>query len=326
MNRDDHEPPERLPNQGPLLVNYGGSRNSIDGTGNGNINKDEDDDGADIDGADIDDADIDGADIDGADNGSDTDDTDTDGADIDDPTVEACVNLAKKSCTYCMTRYTKICLTTVTARKVYPDDIATEIEQPDFPHLIQRFIYRQEHPDSNSDISLIALPTFYGKITTYCSAVATFHAPSDISGTGGMRRERIRAVASWRKGPSRYDTVLVNIDSAVEGMRGLDVARVRLFFSFSYNRIQYPCALVHWFSRKGDSPDDITGMWIVEPSGDDGSASIIHLDTVLQAAHLLPVFGSEHVSQTLSFTDTLDTFSSFYVNKYADHHAFETAF
>jgi hypothetical protein len=229
-----------------------------------------------------------------------------------------------------MTRYTKIYLTTFTVRKVYPDDIATEIEQPDFSHLIRLFIYDQEHPDSNSDISLTALPKFYGKITIYPSAVATFHAPSDISGTGGMRCERIRAVTSWRKGPSRYDTVFINTDPAAEGMRGLDVARVRLFFSFSFEGVQYPCALVHWFSRKDNSPDDTTGMWIVEPdmSDDDGEtlASIVHLDTILRAAHLLPVFGSEHVSRTLSFTDTLDAFSSFYVNKYADHHAFEIAF
>ena len=145
-----------------------------------------------------------------------------------------------------------------------------------------------------------------------------------------MRCERIRAVTSWRKGPSRYNTIFVNTDPAVEGMRGLDVARVRLFFSFSHEGVQYPCALVRWFSCVGDSPDNTTGMWIVEPdtSDDDGETltSIIHLNTVLRAAHLLPVFGSEHVPRTLFFTDTLDAFSSFYVNKYVDHHAFEIAF
>ena len=167
---------------------------------------------------------------------------------------------------------------------------------------------------------------FYGKITVYPSAVATFHAPSDISGTGGMRSERIRAVASWRNGPSRFDTVFVHTNSNAEGMLGLDVACVRLFFSFTYEGLKYPCALVRWFSRKGDSPDNITGMWIVEPSDDDGeTVAVIHLDTIVRAAHLLPVFGSERVSRSLSFTDTLDKFSSFYVNKYVDHHAFEIA-
>ena len=144
-----------------------------------------------------------------------------------------------------------------------------------------------------------------------------------------MRYERIRAVKSWRKGPKRFDTIFINTDASAEGMRGLDVARVRLFFSFSHNGIKYPCALVHWFSHPGNSPDDNTGMWEVEPDIlDDGTkfVSIIHLDTIVRAAHLLPVYGQEFVSRTLSFSDTLDVFGTFYVNKYIDHHAFEIAF
>ena len=145
-----------------------------------------------------------------------------------------------------------------------------------------------------------------------------------------MHQERIHAVKSWRKGPGHYDTIFINTDPSALGMHGLDVACVRLFFSFSHNGIQYPCALVHWFSCIGSSPSGNTGMWIVEPdiSDHNGQAitSIIHLDTIVQASHLLPVFGHEYVSQTLSFTDTLDKFASFYVNKYVDHHAFEIAF
>jgi len=167
---------------------------------------------------------------------------------------------------------------------------------------------------------------FYGKISIYPSAIATFHAPSDISGIGGMRRERIRAVKSWRKGPGRYDTIFVNTD--LPGMGGLDIARVRLFFSFSHDGVYYSCALVRWFTRVADSPDDCTGMWVVEPDDEERPFSIIHLDTVVRAAHLLPVFGSGtgQVPKTLSFTDTLDTFKTFYVNKFVDHHAFEIIF
>jgi len=212
---------------------------------------------------------------------------------------------------------------------IHPDDIAAEIGQPDLSNLIQNFIHNQQHPDDASDASAATLPIFYGKITIYTSAIATFHAPSDISGIGGMRRERIRAIKSWRKGPSRYDTVFVNTDPTAEGMRGLSVARVRLFFSFSYEGVKYPCALVHWFSSVGDLPDDDTGMWVVKPETTDNDelhASVIHLDTVVRASHLLPVFGQEYVSKTISFTDTLDTFTTFYVNKYIDHHAFEIAF
>ena len=76
----------------------------------------------------------------------------------------------------------------------------------------------------------------------------------------------------------------------------------------------------------GDSSDDHTHMWVVQPNNDENLLSIIHLDTVVRAAHLLPVFGSKHVSKALSFMDTLDTFMRFYVNKFADHHAFKIAF
>ena len=144
-----------------------------------------------------------------------------------------------------------------------------------------------------------------------------------------MCYERIRAVDSWRKGPGRYDCIFVETDPDAPGMRGLDIARVRLFFSFTYDGIKYPCALVHWFSCTAESADRGTRMWVVEPdSADDGKpfASVIHLDTIIRAAHLLPVFGEGFVSRTLSFADTLDEFQSFYVNKYADHHAFEIAF
>ena len=76
----------------------------------------------------------------------------------------------------------------------------------------------------------------------------------------------------------------------------------------------------------GDSSNDQTGMWVVEPDDDESPPSIIHLDSVVYAAHLLPVFGQEHISMTLSFTDTLDTFTRFYVNKFIDHHTFKIVF
>jgi hypothetical protein len=205
------------------------------------------------------------------------------------------------------------------------------MDQPDFVLLIQQFLYVRDHSNSDSSTSqaLDNLPPFHEKITVYPSAVATFYSPSDISGVGGMHYERIHAIDSWRKGPARYDCIFAVTDPDVPGMRGLDVARVRLFFSFTFNGIKYLCALVHWYSCAAESADSGTGMWVVEPdSADDGKpfASVIHLDTIIRAAHLLPVFGEGFVSRTLSFTDTLDEFQSFYVNKYADHHTFEIAF
>ena len=145
-----------------------------------------------------------------------------------------------------------------------------------------------------------------------------------------MRSERIRAVDTWRGGPGRYDCMFVNMDPFAKGMQGLDVARVRLFFSFTYEGIKYPCALIHWFSRVSESPDDSDmGMWVVEPDIlEDGEhhAAVIHLDSIFRAAHLIPVYGEEFVPTYLSFTDSLDAFRAYYVNKYIDHHAFEIAF
>ena len=98
-----------------------------------------------------------------------------------------------------------------------------------------------------------------------------------------------------------------------------------MYFTFS-PRAYKPIPTV---SRVSDLPDVDTGMWVVKPEmSDDGEnlISIIHLDTILRACHLIPVFGSQRVPRALSFTDTLDTFTHFYVNKYVDHHAFEVAF
>ena len=213
----------------------------------------------------------------------------------------------------------------------FPDSIADTINQPDLTHLIQRFIHGRIPPDSDSEASSSTssdLPEFHAKISIYSSAVATFYAPSDVSGIGGMRCERIHAIDAWRNGPGRYDCVFVNTNPTVDGMLGLDIARVRLLFSFKHEDTIFPCALVHWFSRVGNSPDECSGMWIVKPDlAEDGThvASVIHLDAIFRAAHLMPVYGNDAVPRYLSFTQTLDAFNSYYVNKYIDHHAFEIA-
>ncbi|KAG2116986.1 uncharacterized protein F5147DRAFT_742855 [Suillus discolor] len=218
------------------------------------------------------------------------------------------------------------------ARWIYPELIADQIGQPNFTTLIQHFLRDQCRADSDSsssDSSRSALPEIYEKITLYTSAVATFFAPSDLSGIGGMRYERIRAVDTWRNGPGCYDCVFVSTDSSADGMRGLDIARVRLFFSLKHDGITYPCALVQWFKRVADSPDEITGMWVVEPELlEDGArcVSVIHLDSIFRAAHLIPVFGGDFVPTNLTYSQTLDAFCTYYVNNFIDHHAYEIAF
>lgn len=196
--------------------------------------------------------------------------------------------------------------------------------QPSLPHLTASFLREQLGGAAPPPARAIIPPI--GKVAVFHSAVATFYSPSDSAGAGGMRRERIRATPSWRGSAGRYDTIFVSEDASLPGMHGLLVARVHLFFSFEAGGIIYPCALVHWFSQTAEECDEDTGMWVVSRDAEfDGSPAlqVIHLDTVLRACHLLPVFGDQRVPATLSFTETLDAFRFYYVNKFADHHANE---
>lgn len=198
--------------------------------------------------------------------------------------------------------------------------------------MLRKFIWDQltlQSPDGAAR-HLTNIQLFSDPVYVHPSASATFYAPSDLSGVGGMHRERIRAVPRWHKdGRPRYDCVLVETDPDLPGMRGLDVARVFAFLSFRFHGKRYPCALVHWFSRVGEEPDEQTGMWIVKPDvTHDGSTSmsIIHLDCISRGAHLIPVYGQDFIPTTLKIYHSLDLFHSFYVNKYADHHTFEIVF
>ncbi|KAG1728405.1 uncharacterized protein EDB91DRAFT_1060620 [Suillus paluster] len=42
--------------------------------------------------------------------------------------------------------------------------------------------------------------------------------------------------------------------------------------------------------------------------------SIIHIDTIYRAAHLIPVYGTQFVSPNLQHYQTYDSFHKFYVN------------
>ncbi|CDO78171.1 hypothetical protein BN946_scf184918.g2 [Trametes cinnabarina] len=227
------------------------------------------------------------------------------------------------------------CVLSRTAVRGYPkqaDALAHAISIPTFPQLIRRFLYDQltDASAASADISLEDCPRFKGNITVFPSAIATYYAPSDPSGPRGMHRERIRSVASWRGGPARRDCVYVAQDNDLPGFRGLLVARVRLFFSFRFQGVVYPCALVSWFSAVGDEPDEDTGMWRVTPDLDAAShqpiMDIIHLDSIIRGAQLIGVAGADFVPYNLTPSHSLDVFREFYVNKYADHHAHEIAF
>ncbi|KAG1719032.1 hypothetical protein EDB19DRAFT_1898883 [Suillus lakei] len=209
--------------------------------------------------------------------------------------------------------------------------LAHEVAVPDLRRLIRYFLFSQLNPDdarNPEDIPAAGLPRHEGKLQVFNSAAATFYAPSDLNGIGGMQREHIRACPLWWNEYPRNDCMFINTDSDAEGMRGLEVARVICFFSFKHDWEVYPCALIQWFEKIGDCPDENTGMWMVAPSfHEDGSRdlAVIHIETVFRAAHLIPIYGSEYIPPSLKFYQSLDTFGSFYVNKYADHHTFEIA-
>ncbi|KAI5982905.1 hypothetical protein EDD15DRAFT_2391024 [Pisolithus albus] len=208
--------------------------------------------------------------------------------------------------------------------------LAVELGIPKLSRLIGQFLYEQLHRETvSSPTHPRRLPVFTGPLKVFHSATATFVSPSDPSGIGSMRREMIRAIPTWHRGPARYDTIFVSTDDTANGMLSMEVARVLSFFSFVYtNGYSYPCALIHWFDRIADEPDELTGMWMVKPSFiEDGTKhlSVIHVDSIIRNAHLLPIFGQERVPPYINAHNSLDIYRSFYVNRFADHHAFELA-
>ena len=110
-------------------------------------------------------------------------------------------------------------------------------------------------------------------------------------------------------------------------MHGLLVARVLLFFSFYDPKLckEIPCALVNWFVPASEHRDPGTGMWVLKPEILAGKLplEVIHLDTILRGAHLLPQYGSGFLPEDFYFTDSLDAFKGYFVNHFVDYHAHE---
>ncbi|KAJ7855718.1 hypothetical protein B0H14DRAFT_3645261 [Mycena olivaceomarginata] len=196
--------------------------------------------------------------------------------------------------------------------------LADHIKAPEFPALLVDFLHDQ-----------LSSPNYpnYGDVSDNDLDISEYPI-RDPSGIRGMRRERIRSTPTGRKHGPRRDCVFVVENQGERGFRGMSVARIRLFFSFTHDGIDYPCALVDWFKKVGRSPDFETGMWIVEPEmkGCVRLTTIVHIDTLLRGAHLIPAYGSGYIPTGFRYTYSLDAFKSFHVNKYIDHHANEIAF
>ncbi|KAG2126445.1 hypothetical protein BD769DRAFT_1628445 [Suillus cothurnatus] len=177
--------------------------------------------------------------------------------------------------------------------------LADKLQVPSLPTLICLFLYDQIYADDH-----------HSSADVFNLAAVTFIAPSDPSGITGMRCEHLRAVPSWRNGPGRFDCAFINTDDRQDRILSMDVVQIFCFFSFTFTN------------------NEATGMYMVAPSfGKDGSPnmSIIHIDSIVRGAHLLPIFGTQFVPWDLRFHHSLDIFRGFYINRFIDHHSFELA-
>ncbi|KAJ7710163.1 hypothetical protein B0H14DRAFT_3641076 [Mycena olivaceomarginata] len=122
--------------------------------------------------------------------------------------------------------------------------LADHIKAPEFPALLVDFLHNQ-----------LSSPNYpnYGDVSDNDLDISEYPI-RDPSGIRGMRRERIRSTPTGRKHGPRRDCVFVVENQGEWGFRGMSVARIRLFFSFTHDGIAV-----------GRSPDSETGMWIVEP-------------------------------------------------------------
>jgi hypothetical protein len=69
------------------------------------------------------------------------------------------------------------------------------------------------------------------------------------------------------------------------------------------------------------------GCTSLQSTNDDGmpDVSIIHIDCIFRAAHLIPLYGSNFLPRAITLHDSYNVFRASYINKYADYHAFEVA-
>ncbi|KAF8807978.1 hypothetical protein BYT27DRAFT_7223733 [Phlegmacium glaucopus] len=199
----------------------------------------------------------------------------------------------------------------------YVNALALHINCPSLPELTRCFLFDQlnKNKDVTSDnIPLHLCPKITSSISVFHSAVALYFSPSDKS-------EWIWSCPMWRKKGPRRDTAFVIEDEDRPGMKGMSIVHVHLFFSLYHAGHYYPCVLV-------ECCDPLTGMWRVRLDIRNGKhfCTVIYLDSLLRGAHLLPIFGTAFLPINFGYKDSLDAFSGYYVNHFADHHAHEIVF
>jgi hypothetical protein len=108
--------------------------------------------------------------------------------------VQAYVELATTPCKFDFSKIAlRNCIPIVLAGKLQVPALAHLLGLPTFSLMLQEFMHDQlhtEHPD-RPEFNPATAPQYLGKVSTFNSAAASFYAPSDLSGTGGMQREHI---------------------------------------------------------------------------------------------------------------------------------------
>ncbi|KAF8812067.1 hypothetical protein BYT27DRAFT_7221263 [Phlegmacium glaucopus] len=219
----------------------------------------------------------------------------------------------------------------------YPKDLhklAQYINEPNLPSAFKSFLYSIQHPNRPVPDDVETRVNFSGKIYIFHSAITRFYAPSDLCGPCGMYRQRIRCNPSWYGHP-QHDTAFVVEDENQPGMQGMHIAQIRLLFLFTdyeTNEVlevstgkQIQCALVSWFVPASEQRDPDTGMWTVKPEGTrrHQPVQVIPLKSIARGAHLLPKYGVGMLPDYVTHVNALDTFQTYFVNPYIDHHCHE---
>ncbi|KAF8258341.1 hypothetical protein EI94DRAFT_1815548 [Lactarius quietus] len=96
----------------------------------------------------------------------------------------------------------------------YPSQLhalAAHIKQPEFPLLFSQFLSKCCYPDVQiAPSTLEECPAFDSTIKVHHSAVTTFYAPSDLSGSGGLWCEQIQSTPSFFGHPHHHTAFVVS--------------------------------------------------------------------------------------------------------------------
>ena len=204
--------------------------------------------------------------------------------------------------------------------------LAAYINQPKFLLVFMQFLYKCCHPEEQ----LICSTNNWGMPCLWrCNQGSSFRCRNVLCAKWSVW---VRWLMAWAIhstpnffGHPRYDTVFVVTDDSWLGIEGMEIGCVLLFFSFEYWHKNFLCVLINWFVHT-DGHDLDTWMWIMRQEVNhcgEPILKVIHLDSIAQAAHLLPVYGQSHILEDFDHHTVLDTYNSFFVNHYINHHAHE---